>query len=254
MKNFIKITFIFSLLILVGCDEYENPTYDGGDFIQLENGSTEAIVENSGDVVEIDVLLSSPQVSETTVNFDITGDVSRYLLTPSSGSISIPAGMTSATLSFEAIDNDDIDGDIDIEVSLSATSSLPVGIGGEGVENSSKIITIVDDNVPCNDYVVTVTTDRWGSENSWEITDSTGTIIASDGPYVDGPSGFTETYVTNVNLEDGCYTFTMFDSYGDGMGTGTYSVSCGALVAASGGPSLNTVAGFSESTDFCVNQ
>ncbi|MDO1499717.1 hypothetical protein Q2T40_06175 [Winogradskyella maritima] len=253
MKNILKLTFISVLVLLVGCDEYENPTYNGVDFVQLEDGSAEAIIENSGDVVEIDVLLSSPQASETTINFETTGDPSRYALTPSSGTLTIPAGMTSATLSFEAIDNDDIDGDLDVEISLSTSSGLPVGIGGEGVQNTSKVITIVDDNVPCNDYVVSVTTDRWGSENSWEITDSSGMVVASDGPYSDGPSGFTETYVTNVTLDDGCYTFTMFDSYGDGQGSGSYSVSCGALVAASGSGDLDNN-NSSESTDFCVNQ
>jgi hypothetical protein len=56
-----------------------------------------------------------------------------------------------------------------------------------------------------------------------------------------------------MTLADGCYTFTIYDSYGDGQfdGTnnGTYSLDCSIINAANGGGNW----GSSESTDFCVN-
>jgi len=54
-------------------------------------------------------------------------------------------------------------------------------------------------------------------------------------------------------LPDGCYTFTIFDSFGDGLFdgniTGNYSLKCSIINHASGEGNF----GSSETTDFCVN-
>ena len=253
MKKILKLIPLVCLaLSLQNCEE-DLIIYGEDSFIQLENDAAASVVENSGASVVVNAILGSPQATDVTVNFDITGTASASRYTLSASSITIPAGDTSGSLSLTPVDNGDIDGDVEVVLTLSSSSSLPVGVGGEGVNSVSKTITIVDDNVPCNDVLVSITTDRWGSENSWEITDSTGAVVASGGPYDDGPSGFVATYDTVVTLADGCYTFGMFDSYGDGMGTGTYSATCGAIIHASGGPSLGTDDS-EEFTDFCVNQ
>jgi PKD repeat protein len=63
---------------------------------------------------------------------------------------------------------------------------------------------------------VEVTTDCWGSEVLWNITEPGGTeILASGGPYTDITGG--ETYQSDVCLAAGCYVFTITDGYGDGM-------------------------------------
>ena len=249
MKKIFKLIPIVCLaLVLQNCEE-DLIIFGEDRFVQLENASAASVVENSGTTVAVNVILGSPQATDVTVNFDVSGTAAASRYTLSGTALVIPAGDTSGSISFTPVDNDDID----VILTLSSTSGLPVGVGGEAVNSVSKTITIVDDNVPCNDVLVSVTTDRWGSENSWEITDSTGAIVASGGPYDDGPSGFTPTYDTVVTLADGCYTFGMFDSYGDGMGTGTYSATCGAIVHAAGGPSL-AIGNAEEYTDFCVNQ
>jgi hypothetical protein len=253
MKKILKIIPLVCLaLTLQNCEE-DLIIYGEDSFVQLENDAVASVVENSGTSVPVNVLLGSPQASDVTVNFDITGSATASRYTLSSSAITIPAGETSGSISLTPVDNEEIDGDVDVILTLSSSSSLPVGVGGEAVNSVQKTITIVDDNVPCNDVLVSITTDRWGSENSWTITDDSGAQVASGGTYVDGPAGFTETYDEIVTLEDGCYTFTMFDSYGDGMGTGTYSATCGAIIHAQGGPDLANN-NQSEATDFCVNQ
>ncbi|MCB0399650.1 MAG: hypothetical protein KDD26_08540 [Winogradskyella sp.] len=285
MKNILKYTFILAgtFLVLVGCEE-DLIVYNNSTFVQLANDSDVAIVENSGTVVEIPVQLGAPQSSDTTVNFDVTGDASRYSL--SSTSLVIPAGETSGSINLTAVDDDEINGDVEVTVALSASSGLPVGLGGEGINKVSKTITIVDDNVPCNNYVITVVADRWGSEVMWDIIDTNGSVVVSGGPYDDLPAGATQTDVVNVNIPDGCYTFRAFDWYGDGWTAGgaSYTVQCGALVAVVGdddltgipGLNINTVpvnplygsrfwpgsptsgvapyVGHAEQADFCVNQ
>jgi hypothetical protein len=102
---------------------------------------------------------------------------------------------------------------------------------------------------PCVDHEITVTInlDNYPGETTWDIKDGGGTTIASGGPY----SGAGTTVVSDECLIDGCYDFTIYDSYGDGIccgyGTGSYEVTEGATVLASGGEF-----GSSETTNFCL--
>lgn len=59
----------------------------------------------------------------------------------------------------------------------------------------------------------TLTTDNYPGETTWEITDGGGNVLFSDGPYADTQT----TYDYAFCLADGCYTLTVFDSFGDGM-------------------------------------
>ena len=73
---------------------------------------------------------------------------------------------------------------------------------------------------------LTINTDQYGSETSWEFVDAGGNVLAA------GPSqayGNSQTYTENVTLPDGeCYMFFIYDSYGDGIccgyGAGSYTL------------------------------
>jgi hypothetical protein len=80
---------------------------------------------------------------------------------------------------------------------------------------------------PCENVVVDILTDNWGSETTWSIVDTaTGTVYAQGGPY---PDQVVTTYTDSVCLPIGIwYEFRVNDSYGDGLfdgtNTGTYDV------------------------------
>ncbi len=57
--------------------------------------------------------------------------------------------------------------------------------------------------------------DCWGSEVTWDVRNSSNTVVASGGPYTDNASG--EQFVESFCLAQGCYDFTIYDSEGDGM-------------------------------------
>lgn len=65
-----------------------------------------------------------------------------------------------------------------------------------------------------NPVTMTLMTDCWGSETSWELRDGSNNVVYSGGPYADTGG---DTIVSNWCLADGCYDFQIFDSYGDGM-------------------------------------
>jgi hypothetical protein len=255
MKNIYKLATFFVVITFFASCEEDLIIFDNTSFIQLQNATATTLVENSGTSIEVVAQLASPQATDITVNFDATGDAARYTL--SASSIVIPAGDTEGSVSVSAIDDDLINGDTDVEISLATSSGLPVGIGGEGLNSVSKTITIIDDNVPCNDYVLVVLTDAFPEETTWDITDSTGAIVYSGGEDY-GPASSAESrlkeYTHPVTLEDGCYTFTIYDVFADGLADGvvegSWNLSCGALVASSGMGNF----GASDATDFCVNQ
>ncbi len=103
----------------------------------------------------------------------------------------------------------------------------------------------------CTDTEVTlsITLDNYPEETSWTLTNDAGQTVASGGTYGAQPDGSTVT--ESLCLADDCYTFTILDTFGDGIccayGTGSYSLTQGSTVLASGGSFTS-----SEATDFCI--
>jgi hypothetical protein len=93
--------------------------------------------------------------------------------------------------------------------------------------------------------------DNYATETSWTVTDGNGTIVANGGNYSSAMNGV--NLPINLCLPTGCYTFNIYDSYGDGIccqqGQGYYSLVDDAT-------GLNLASGssftYSESTNFCV--
>ena len=87
----------------------------------------------------------------------------------------------------------------------------------------------------CSDNTVTLnlTTDNYGDETSWQITNSQSVIVATGGGYAANSH-----YNEQTCLVDGDYTFTIFDSYGDGIcctvGNGSYALTVEQTTLASG--------------------
>ena len=78
---------------------------------------------------------------------------------------------------------------------------------------------------------ITITTDAYGGETTWTLVEKgSGEVVAAGGPYL----GFT-TYVTEVCVfADQCYTFNIYDTYGDGIhAPGGYRLRYGDVLVAS---------------------
>jgi hypothetical protein len=89
---------------------------------------------------------------------------------------------------------------------------------------------------------VQIVTDAYGSETTWDIKNALGATVLSGGPYGNlSAAGTTiEAPVSgNLNINE-CHTFTIYDSYGDGIdagyGAGSFTVTDGnGTVLSSGG-------------------
>jgi hypothetical protein len=115
-----------------------------------------------------------------------------------------------------------------VSVSGATTLDITVSLANDGVATNNTIEKVVN-VAPLGslDITVNVFTDVYALETSWAIKSSTGATVASGGPYAEGtddnfgaggPDALT-TMVHEVTLPAGedCYSFELYDSYGDGL-------------------------------------
>lgn len=103
--------------------------------------------------------------------------------------------------------------------------------GDASATNNNLNVTIAGAGVAVSQFVtVNITTDAYGSETTWKLKNSTGAVVAQGGPWTDlTAAGQTVQTPVQVTLNPSqCYTFEIYDAYGDGMccsyGNGAYSV------------------------------
>jgi len=102
-------------------------------------------------------------------------------------------------------------------------------------------------SVPGEEFTLLFQTDVFEHESTWKVTNNTGAVIWSGGPYDD----FNQTNVHIKCIPNGCYTFTVYDSFQDGLFPGGFfelSNSDGTTVAYGSGNFGGQI-----SFIFCVN-
>ncbi|WP_188466455.1 endonuclease [Marivirga lumbricoides] len=98
----------------------------------------------------------------------------------------------------------------------------------------------------CTDVALSLTTDNYASETSWAIKDAAGVTLYSESNLSNNTT-YTETFC----LENGNYSFTISDSYGDGIccsfGNGSFALNSGGTNLGGGGSF-----GSSETVNFTI--
>ncbi|WP_053327333.1 M43 family zinc metalloprotease [Chryseobacterium gallinarum] len=117
--------------------------------------------------------------------------------------INIPTGVASGTISAEI-------------TSVNGTSDQ------RSTNNSASVV--IGNTVPVsnNNFTLELQLDYFGSETTWSITNSAGTVLYNGGPYQDvaDPNTMPIPPVMTQSLvlpQDDCYTFTINDSENDGI-------------------------------------
>ena len=150
-----KFLLLFSLviaLVFTSCEKQENVMYTSEKgFVQFADESS-TLSEDATAPIKISVQYGGSLASNTNgidVKFDVsTVDTSRFAITPSNGILTIPAGEASASIEIMPIDNITSDGNLVIDITLSAENIKGIGIGGEALKNISYSLTIVDNDCP----------------------------------------------------------------------------------------------------------
>lgn len=114
-------------------------------------------------------------------------------------------------------------------LSFTATVSNPNGITDQNnINNDDTDVFVKPTTLNTQSIRVIITPDRYGAETTWTIRNSAGNLVASGGPFTTTGTNTTqpdEIADVNISLSD-CYTFTINDSFGDGIccsfGSGSY--------------------------------
>jgi hypothetical protein len=251
MKKFKILTALFVFVSFMACDQddanveniYDNSGQTGVGFttpsvsvaVRPEGSSATASVQST-------TTSSQDRFFDVVFNGESTGNVSDLSI----GSITIPAESYNGTLTIGLVDTNLVEG---VAYSAILDLDLPAGVA---IVGSGSLTINYNKYLICNDFTLTMNEDGWTSERSWNIVDAAGVVVASQVYNTNFPGG-SGLITENIYLEDGCYTFTIEDSYGDGqfdgVTTGNYSLDCSIINVANGEGNW----GSSESTDFCVN-
>lgn len=125
------------------------------------------------------------------------------------------------------------------------TASLVVA-NGNGTDSIAYPFTV---NFAQYQIQIDVLTDNYPGETSWEFVNASGNIVVQGGGYSSANTLYSET----ICLDNGCYDFNIYDTYGDGIccgfGNGNYVVTRldSNIIVANGGNFS-----FSETTPFCL--
>ena len=131
------------------------------------------------------------------------------------------------------------------------TLSNPNGNTDQNASNNDGSVTFsqyaaagqVPGGVYQGQVTIDIVSDQWGAETTWELIDDGGSVVASGGPYANLQAAGTTTNPTEyatVNINN-CYSFVIYDAYGDGINTAQYGqgsynvVGVAGVAIASGG-------------------
>jgi len=160
---------------------------------------------------------------------DVSVNGSTVSSTPWSGTLSTYATENITLPTLTSLTNSD---------AVSITASLPNGVVDPNPSNNTAVsfyVTMATQNTD-TEVTVQIVSDAYGSETTWNIKKSTGQTVASGGPYNDLTAAGTTTQPAVIVTLDAneCHTFTIYDSYGDGINTPQYGAGSFTVTDASG--------------------
>jgi thiol-disulfide isomerase/thioredoxin len=105
----------------------------------------------------------------------------------------------------------------------------------DNTANNSLNVSFSLNQFESNQIALDITFDNYPAETSWELLNSSGEILYSGSGYSGANSSISESF----ELTSGeCYSFSIFDSYGDGIccsyGDGSYSLSSEGVIISGG--------------------
>jgi hypothetical protein len=259
MKNIFKLLLV--CILFTSCDETESVLFDGKTGVGFSNETLEVAVPVGGITIPVPVVSTTISEEARTFNavaIEVDPETDLAASDYSIGTVNIPAnsyeGTVDVTFNYDnLIDFQEYTLGLVLEVPGGGSAFPPLTFE---VLREFDITTFV-----CADLTLTINEDAYADERNWEITNSDG-IVVECADFTTCPAGAASgsldpaTYTFAIpTLPAGDYTFTIYDSYGDGQFDGNmegnYALSCTAQMVvtyASGGGNF----GASESTDFTI--
>lgn len=241
--KFLSLSLVLAFLI-VGCEEdsatesklpndyvglvkrYEPLNLKDGEVVSLEGTVIAAKAFNVDRVLELEVIYESNnnEVNDADVIPVTTANPNSFTIPTS---VTIPAGEKQGTFQMSFTGSNIGSGKVIVvgivqQVGVSTDITTAGSFGNPNFEIlTSRLVVNLKALCELNPLRITIATDRYGSETTWELYDADLSLIASGGPYTDaGANGVYPQAPVDFCLPNGTYTFVAYDSYGDGMNSG----------------------------------
>ncbi|MEM6516729.1 MAG: hypothetical protein AAF688_11145 [Bacteroidota bacterium] len=229
MKKISLYILMMVMMVLISCDETESVTFDpiGGQVaISFEEAFSTITIPEAGTTITLNILSTTKTGADRTIPVSIdpssTGAAADYTV----GALTIPANEHIGTLD---VTFDNFDGMIDCD---GKTLVLNIESGSDAVNGPEQFTFNYTRDFECPDLFLNIEFDDYPGETSWTVTQG-GTTLLSGDDYSGDP------IMENLCLCPGDYTFTIFDSFGDGIccayGNGSYEVVFNGNVLFEGG-------------------
>lgn len=243
--KFFSMCIVLFFGALVSCED-ESSTEDlvgSQNYVSFENNRTALI--STGETVVVDakvfasqvssvdrtlelVLITAPVTATSPDRVTTTADPAVFSMP---ASVTIPAGSKQASFPVTILGSGlgstgktIVIGIVPQEGLMVATTYAGTQDAGNFATASKRLVITAKEVCNANPLRVQIYTDRYGSETSWDLFNSNDleNPIASGGPFTDQTTNnaFKKPDV-DLCLESGSYTFVVYDSYGDGMNSGT---------------------------------
>lgn len=204
-----KLTYILVLLtigaFLNSCSD--DPEFTKNlNFVSFEFSPVTLGVDVDGSTVHtFNVYTSNISSSDRTFSILVDSDAT----TAEAAAYSVPATVTVPANSNE--------GTIEItlnDVNIGEGKKIVLKFEGEdGLHTSGAATVNIKQICSKNEVFLDIVFDGYASECSWELLDSSDEVIASGAGYTDGLASLS----TSFCLDNGTYTFVVYDAYGDGL-------------------------------------
>ncbi len=198
------------------------------------NGIENAICDVEAQVEFVLTNFGQDELTSANIAFSLNGGTT--IVIPWTGSLM--AG-ESTTISYL------ITGLIEGTNNIDVKTSEPNGLMDQNMLNDG-VVRTVEAIFTGETISLNLLTDDYGAETSWELADMSGTVLFTGAGY-----SSQTLYIEPWCIPEGCYNFTIFDAWGDGIccgfGNGEYSIldEAGAILASGG------EFGASETVNFC---
>jgi len=204
-----KISFLLlitlSLFIFNSCGDEVDNTEDNN-YISFESTTYNFGVDLAS-TSSRDVKVYTTQVSGSDRTFNVKVDLTKSTADPASytvpATVTIPANSNVGVLPISITD---------LNVGVSGKKLVLIFEPTEGLLTSAPI-TLNITQLCQNQVALKITFDGYASECTWKLFDATNAVLASGSGYKDGAVSTSTAFC----LKNGTYTFTIYDSYGDGL-------------------------------------
>jgi hypothetical protein len=241
MKKIFKLLIIGLLVLSYGCEEeaeLRTPNY----ITFGVNEITETVDVGEGSkTIEVNVFTGNKVGTDRTFSLTTANSTADPAAFTAPSSVTIEAGTNAATVQV-TVNEAGLTFDFqEIRLEFSPTTDIDTIAETAVVSINAALLC---PPATAGNVTIEIDTDNWPDETSWAVTDSSGAVVASGGPYNNPADDFT-TIVVNVTLGAGSYTMTLNDSYGDGGSTFRVINGCGQVLASESVGASTVSAGFS---------